>query len=388
MKLLFPGAVIRRERLRRDWSQEGLCKGICAVSYLSKIEQGKAAVSPEILRMLFDRLKLPWYDDPETMAAAQSLTERCYEALFSHDQRALEPLREEFSAQEERISHSPYALDGALLHGLLSETAPRQPADRELEPFFDQRQLALQRLLEGRHEEAMRLYPCAYISMAAGIAEYGHGGNDIAVLEYLRRAYDMAAEDGYVRIMLLAKIMMGNCYCNRIDTENMDIQYRVAERLARTLGETDDLRTIQYNRASTFLEAGHYDRAYACFSRIEEPNVLELHKLAICCEKLGRREEALAALDRASGMESEYPHTALVRQMCGLVRFRLEHEDYLQCPGYGERLLKLFDSCRRELPIGYASFHLPWVLEWYTANRQYRAAYELVQRFPIKLPLN
>lgn len=115
---------------------------------------------------------------------------------------------------------------------------------------------------------------------------------------------------------------------------------------------------------------------------------MALHKLAICCEKLGRREEALAALDRTAGMESEFPETPLVQQMCGLVRFRLEHEDYLQHHQYGERLLHVFDRCRRELPIGYASFHLPWVLEWYTANRQYRAAYELVQGFPIKLHLN
>ncbi len=385
MRLLFPGAVIRRERLRRSWSQEGLCRGICAVSYLSKIEQGKTAVSPEILQMLFARLKLPWYDDPETMAAAQSLVERCYEALFSGDQKVLDPLREEFSAQEERISNSPFALDGALLRGLLAY--PRRPADRGLEPFFDQRQLALQRLLEGRHEEAMRLYPCAYISLTAGIGEY-EGGNDIGALDYLRRAYDMAAGDGAVRIMLSAKIYMGNWYCNRIDIENMDIQYRVAERLARALGAEGELRDIRYNRASTWLETGLYDKAYSYFSQAERPNILALHKLAICCEKLGRREEALAALDRTAGMESEFPETPLVQQMCGLVRFRLEHEDYLQHHQYGERLLHVFDRCRRELPIGYASFHLPWVLEWYTANRQYRAAYELVQGFPIKLHLN
>ena len=36
----FPGLLIRRERLARDWSQKGLCQGICTVSYLSKIEQG------------------------------------------------------------------------------------------------------------------------------------------------------------------------------------------------------------------------------------------------------------------------------------------------------------------------------------------------------------
>ena len=33
------GLLIRQARLQRDWSQEGLCRGICAPSYLSKIEQ-------------------------------------------------------------------------------------------------------------------------------------------------------------------------------------------------------------------------------------------------------------------------------------------------------------------------------------------------------------
>ena len=71
--------------------------------------------------------------------------------------------------------------------------------------------------------------------------------------------------------------------------------------------------------------------------------------------------------------------------MCALVRFRLEHTDYLRLAEYGEMLLAVFAECRRSLPIGYASFHLPWVLEWYTASRQYRLAYELIRDFPIKI---
>ena len=46
------GLLIRRERLAHAWSQEGLCRGICGTSYLSKIEQGKAAASEEILALL------------------------------------------------------------------------------------------------------------------------------------------------------------------------------------------------------------------------------------------------------------------------------------------------------------------------------------------------
>ena len=46
------GLLIRQARLGRDWSQEGLCRGICAPSYLSKIEQGKAVPSPEVAKLL------------------------------------------------------------------------------------------------------------------------------------------------------------------------------------------------------------------------------------------------------------------------------------------------------------------------------------------------
>ena len=56
----YCGFVIRRERIARGWSQQGLCKGICAVSYLSKIEQGQAAPSQEAVS--YTHLTLPTND--------------------------------------------------------------------------------------------------------------------------------------------------------------------------------------------------------------------------------------------------------------------------------------------------------------------------------------
>ena len=385
MALLFPGALIRRERLRRSWSQEGLCRGICAVSYLSKIEQGKAEASGEVLRLLMERLELPWLDDPEALAAARGLTERCYEAVFACDERALEALRQEFAAARQQLLHSPCAPDAALLSGLLAR--PQQPAGAEWEPFFDQRQLGLQRMLQGRHEDALRLYPCAYLSLKAGMDAYEQGGSYGMALEHLHRAYELAAGDGYAHTMLLAKLYMGNCYSNQVDLANMEKHYRVAERLAQALGEERILRDVRYNRAATQLEAGDAAAAYTWLAAVKEPTVLELHKLAICCEKLGRRDEALAALDRAEELAAGLPYRELALQVFAPVRFRLEHPDYLQRPEYGEQLLALFARCRSELPVGYASFHLPWVLEWHTAARQYRAACELLRDFPIKRPL-
>ena len=381
MNQLFPGVLLRRERIHRNWSQEGLCKGICSVSYLSKIEQGKTEASPEILRLLFARLELPWHDSPEEQKAGADLVERFYEALLSYNSR-LDEINKEFSAQENCLINSPYALDAMLMRSFLSN--PKTPAEESAEPYFDRRQLALQRILQDRNEEAMHLYPCAFVFLIAGIRAYEQGENYAAALEYLRESYQRASEEGRAHIMMYSQLFMGNCYCNQVDLENMRAHYRIAVRLAQALGDADILSKIRYNTASAQIESGQFADAYAYFAALQEPNMMDLHKLALCCEKLGKREEALEALEKAEKMDSDYPPTELARRMCAIVRFRLENKDYLRLPEYGESLLSVFAECRKTLPIGYASFHLPWVLEWYTATRQYRLAYELSRDFPIK----
>lgn len=379
---LYAGAVIRRARLGRNWSQEGLCRGICTVSYLSKIEQGKAEGSGEVLRLLLERLDVPWYEDQETMEAGAKWVERCYEAVLSCDPEEHETLAPEFDALALRLANSPYGLDVAVLGGFVHPEQPME--DPGLEEYLDRRQLALRRVQQERYREAVDLYPCAYTWLRAGMDHYVRGDSYTAAVECLSQAYQRASEQGYVRLMLLSKLYMGNCYCNQLQLEQMEEQYRVARRLIQALGDENTLRVMNYNQASGYLECGQYRKAYEYFSTVDQPRGMELHKLALCCEKLGLTGKALEALDRAEGMDWDME---LGRQMCHLVRCRLEHPDYLHRPEYGAQLMQVFRDCQAQLPIGYAAFHLPWVLEWYTANRQYRSAYELLRDFPIKLNL-
>lgn len=379
---LFAGAVIRGERLRRDWSQEGLCRGICTVSYLSKIEQGKAEGSPDVIRLLLERLDVSWHEDGETLEAGKKWVERCYEAVLSGDPEFHHTLAPEFDALAPRLASSPYGLDVAVLRGFVHPEQPME--DTGLEEYLDRRQLALCRVQQERYQEALDLYPCAYTWLRAGMDRYVRGDSYTAAVECLSQAYQRASEQGYVRLMLLAKLYMGNCYCNQLHLEQMEEQYRVARRLAQALEDESILRSIAYNQASGYLECGQYQNAYAYFSTVDDPTVMDLHKLALCCEKLGLTGQALEALDQADGMDWDWK---LGRQMCHLVRYRLEYPDYLRHTEYGAQLLQVFQDCQTQLPIGYAAFHLPWVLEWYTANRQYRNAYELLRNFPIKLDL-
>ena len=107
------GLLIRRERLARAWSQEGLCRGICGTSYLSKIEQGKAAASEEILTLLLARLGLSWTNDED--GALRARTEACMEALFSGDASAFDAAFARLRAQESTLLCSPCAADYLLL---------------------------------------------------------------------------------------------------------------------------------------------------------------------------------------------------------------------------------------------------------------------------------
>lgn len=381
------GFIIRRERMRRDWSQDGLCRGICAASYLSKIEQGRIEASEDILRLLYERLELPWYGGESALPALSERIDELYELAYSGE---FEVLREKISAlapQRDALLLSPAAPDIAVLEAAAAWRGGSVKADDAMAQYLAPRGLALLRLMQDRDAEAAAICPSALCSYWAGVAQYESGRSYTAAVENLQRAYSLAAGEGRARLMMLSRAYIGNCYCNQLDVENMEAHYTVAERLATALHDAGMLASIRYNRAATALETGDYESAYRYFSALEEPTAMALHKLAICCEKLGRRDEAFSALNRAAAVEDTHMPAGLAEEMLSLVRRRLENPDYLRDADYGAALLDCFERCRRELPIGYAGFHLPWLLEWYTANRQYKLAYELMNEFPIKLKI-
>lgn len=370
----YYGNLILRERLARSWSQAGLCKDICTVSYLSKIETGKAQPSADVLRLLLARLGL--HTDPALEAAGTRCAEDGYERLFTGRFG-------ELAAALPAASDETYRATAAWTDLLLLRQFDTDGGalDAGLEAGMTPRQLAMQRLLQGRWDEALALLPNAFCHWRIGVSAYEAGRYEDAV-EHLQAGYDLAARDGAARLMLLCRAYMGNCYCNRRDIERMHPHYAAARRLAQALGEQELLDSIAYNTAAVQIERGQFEEAYGYFSALDDPGVLALHKLAICCEKTGRTAEAYAALERAEAAETAEQRSEAVEKMLAVVRFRLAHPDYLHCDAYGALLLDCFACCRTRLPQGYAAFHLPWVVEWYTAARQYKKVCELLTEFP------
>ncbi len=377
----FVGTLIRRERLRQNLSQEGLCKGICVVSYLSKIEQGKAEAGEDILLPLLHRLGIQYEMDRDFRKEAGATVERLYEELFSGKMSSPEEIR----AKQERYMNSPFMLDAMLLLDTWQNSL--SPELAEFVPCMDRRQYSLYLLLrlrvkgEDTSGELLRLAPTDYFYYAVGRNRY-YQGCYLEAIELLSRAYDLAAREGNIRLMCETRLFLGNCYSDTRQTELMAESYRVAKKIALALGETDIISTIDYNLGSTYLELGETERAYALLQTVSRRDALYYHKLAIALEKLGRREEALEAVAQGrEALQHDSYQPDAEEKMLELVEYRLRHPDYLRDEEYAREMNECFAFLRQTMPLGFVRFHLPYMLELLEAERRYKDAYRLIKEF-------
>ena len=377
MSIPFPSALIRYERLRRNWSQEGLCDGICAVSYLSKIEQGKAEPSEEILSALMKRLELEWHDGAAAREA-KVLLDEWLEAHFSLNEKRQEQLFARLNERRSVYLNGPHMLDMLLAEKLLGNEGAEKADLSVFEECFTREQRALWLMAQKRYDEAILLMPNAYAYLGSGYMAYFRGEYTQAV-ERLLQTCTLAAEEGRARVLMFARMLLGNCYSDQQNHDAMNRHYQAALRLGTDLGDEGIKEGVRYNMIATQVQMGMYEQAYQSAADVQTENPMLLHKLAICQEQLGMKEQALQTLARVDALigDSTDECDLWAVRMCSVVRYRLEHQNYLQDDNYGEMLLSMYRDMQKELANGYALFHRRWVEEWYVANRQYKQAYEL-----------
>lgn len=381
------GLLIRRERLRRSFSQEGLCRGICAVSYLSKIEQGKAEAGEDILLPLLERLGIRYEAEPDFLHEAEVLVEALYgEFLSGRDHlSSFSALHQRLLAQKDRLLTSPLMLDAMLLLALKERDTAKNLA--EFSGCMSPRQYALYLYLcldeADTAEELLRLDPCAVYTIAVG-SRYLWRGQYTEAIELTNRGYDLAAREGHVYLMIQAKLALGNCYSSTGHRDLMLESYRITRNLAEAVKEDLWSAYTDYNTASSYLEWGMPQEAYALLKASPmEGEALYFHKLAIASEQLGRPEEALTALERGATLlqPPDTDSSRTYRELFDLVRYRLTHPDYLQDGVYAALMEDTFNHIRRDLTDGFVRFHVPYMLQTLEADRRYKDAYRLMKEY-------
>lgn len=392
MKVMI-GAKIRRERLKRNYSQEGLCKGICTVSYLSKIEQGQAEPGKELIQLLFQKLEIEYHMEEDFLQEAEVFFYELYEKLYTYQEMSSDI--EVLQKKKDVYINSPFLLDALLFSAYWKEGLTE-----ELDPYvscMEQRQYELYLLLQctrGFHkvEELLRLNSNAFYTTELGIF-LCQKGNYVEALGLLLRGYELCAKEGYVRGMLLAQNFLGNSYAGLDKKELMLKSYKIAARIAKDLHQDDFMSEIDYNIGATFLEWGNPASAKEHLEKCVQKSAMYYHKYTLCLEKLGELEKAKEMLlegekklqeVRVEGLESE-PVLCSWEAMYRVVRYRLYHEEYVTEEEYERVIIECLKLLKEALPLGYLKFHIPYYVEILEKKRRYKEIYHLYQHFPKKI---
>lgn len=399
----YVGALIRRARLARNLSQEGLAKGICAASYLSKIEKGQIEPGQEIVDRLFRALGIDFVRDPALEAQARRMLES-----FFFRAEADQPFEEErafFEQHGERLSASNFALPlmavRLCVHVMDMDEERARACWRELLPYMDCMDAALRRralvagsLLAETGEEALRLLEEAALLGEDCVAAYEHAvrlfrmGRYGRSTERAQRAYALACEEGNPCIMRASSFLLGLNACNHYDMEQAEAYYRRVTALCRGCAGADFSEDIRYNLGSTYLELGDDERAYTHLHGLGEQagkpehNILTHQKQALLCARRGEREEAAAHIARARAMLEDYAASperrTLYEQMLRLPELMLG-DDPLAQPETEHVLRALYEGTGDAFGQGFRQFYGRYLVQLYSRQRRYKEALRVAE---------
>lgn len=399
------GLLLRYHRLKQNISQEGLCKGICVVSYVSKIEQGKVQPSPEIITALFDRLHITYHHDSAFLAMNEKALHKCIEGLY-YGCRDI-AFEESVIQRHEELLNSPLCA-GYLLFLAYMRFREKKDIHKELEelstllPSFSDEQLFYYHYLMGcdhsasfEHcrfhlHEAGKYQNLCILDHALGLL-YADIGDYSLSLDYQQSAYRKACDEGHIEVMKYASMHIANCYSN-LQAESLMLKYYTqCSHICRFVNDRSLEGIIYYNIGSTYLQWKDYEqgetyllKSYDLFDEMDqEMKFLLLQKLSLLYVENRQPDKGRLYLERMptyleQGDTDRY-------KLLAFIQLRYE-PDYLQNKQYVEVLETICKGDDKKLFYGIRIFHMMYLVEAYRYHRRYKEAADLMvqmREFPI-----
>ena len=403
------GTIIKKHRLDQNMSQESLCAGICAVSYLSKIENGQAKASHEILVLLFNRLGLPF---PETLGEIEKFEAEIYEAI----QTLLLGEKEEATKQHHALLinegvfiASPLAIDWLILE-LYFAIDKRDYAEvseklADLETYakhFSSNQRYHTNMLKGLvavHEVSFDAALDAFIQamhirrdgliIAQLAMTYFYKGDYVSAITYGDEAYTTLMDVGYLNVAIEVSGIVATAYSNLEQIEKALHVYKRQLNLTRSSGQTMVRYSVNYNIGATYLLMGDFDNARLYLNQAIDSlgpddiwrTYYLYQKLVLCYIGLGQLAEARSWLEKLEAhlaTSEGKPDSSMIQSIKWLGHYK-HHDDPIQEPGYLDDLKTTFDLSKRDSHYGFQLFYGQYLAEAYKANRRYKDALMLME---------
>lgn len=383
------GALIHYYRDQKQYSQEGLCKGICAVSYLSKIEQGKVVATQEVYDALFKALSVSFYQEEMYIEKWKQKIINAFEAYYYEEECELDLIKKE----ADKLLHSPLCIDYVLLVVLYEKSSDYLTYAKYFKDYMNDMQYAFYLYLQTERvddqqannainilKNAQKYYDWSILELRYGeILEFNLGDYSQAI-DHFMRSYHLASEEGYLSGMIYASLQIGNCYACVNAEKTMLKYYTRCEHLIRSSKYKKLQGTIWYNIGSVYQEWNQYDKAEIYLLKAYNSNLpndfLCYHKLILLYDKIDQ-EKALHYLNEAKQKYQEI-RTNDSDEILHFLELHMHKEgqnseEYVEC---------LKNICEGDLYYyGVRYFHLPYYIEALKKKRRYKEALQIVEKY-------
>lgn len=392
------GLIIKKNRLEQNMSQESLCHGICAVSYLSKIENGSVKADMEIISKLFLELGITFSEvvSEEEEGEIYSALDNIFIEKLKFD-RAKEILNKYSS-----IIYSTKVLTYLILEFIVKANEDFKSVDEKrflaYENYADKKQLYYFYMVLGKFyldfindkEKALFYFEKAYMINPEGKGLFNIGvsyyidGDYNRAIEYFNKDFILEIELGNIDDAVIDCIYLANTYSNLNSIPLMEKYYDKALKLSKNID--DNVKgNIYYNLGATYIKKD--SRKSLKYLKMAEDigygiDCFYLYqKLVIVNLDLGNNEEAIKYLAKSKyAAHYEYlDNDTYIQHMIRMLEIICNDNNYLKNVEYGDVLSKLFYVKDGSMHYGFKLFFASYYVEWLKSNRKYKEALEVIE---------
>ena len=360
--------LIHNKRIEKGYSLESLSKGICSVSYLSKLESGTITVKDDIVDLILKKLNLNINED---LGELSTKVDGFYNSfsLFIFDQVSY------FTEKEiNLLLNSRLFLDALIIKAWQNGVDIDELAYYEKYFSFRQKKRYYQILVyENKKDYAELLANFPEIDTYAIIAQslYRKGAYAMSI-PYFIYYFDLACKQCDIDNMINAQFGLGNVYACLF---NMEACIKEYDKTLRLIGSNYSYlkNYIYYNIGATYTELEEYAKALEYLNKVSDDNTLYYQKLALCYRGIKDYKKAYEALECGykQGIKESY--------ILDYIKYSLDHDDYLYDEEYGNILVDTLEKIKKLMPHGFYNLYQRELLKYYEANRKYKDAYSLLK---------
>lgn len=423
---MMMGMLIKKYRVEQNMSQEGLCQGICAVSYLSKIEKGSVSCSEEILHQLMDVLGIDLCRDPGEIKELEDGIANFYRSYFLYDGESMDRYMTRLDESAEQLQHSSLAVDYMLVQGFyahskgyfgsgnVDELRRKVYGLLDFEHYMNTNQTHLTHYLIGhfemsyqndhqgalsQFERAARIKRDGIILEALSSVHYNLG-NYPESIRLGDRAYQQLMEEGYLERAIGLCFTIAAAYANMRDIENMHIYY---QRLLTLGKQTTNSRQapVYYNIGSTYLAVRNYDEArsyleksysyYDDEGKLSSEKFYLVQKLALVAygqgDLEGARKYTEELQDIFDGIKNLRIEPSMKSCLDWLENLCIKKES-LESPSTLEILRKLYKESKKDSHHGFQTFYGDYFIDALKAQHRYKEALQITEEIFVKWKLS